>query len=236
MSDISSEANSAAAALWPPCFTAAIFDFDGTIAFTHELWNEVDRAFLGARGIQVTPDYQRRLSVLGFEAGARYTIETYHLDESVADICEEWNRMGRALYESRVRLRPGVKSYIDALKAHGVGCGLATVNDPEVLRASRHIDVDELFDVCIYGREVKRPKDYPDIYLEAARRLKVAPANCIVFEDLFAGLRSAQRAGMLTCAVASDDPNQDIGALRSVSDMFLSEWRDIDLSAVKHED
>ena len=60
--------------LWPPSFKGAIFDFDGTISITRDVWTEGDRVFLGARGFEVTPDYQRALSALGFEAGARYTI------------------------------------------------------------------------------------------------------------------------------------------------------------------
>lgn len=213
--------------LWPPAFDAAIFDFDGTISFTNDVWNKVDRAFLGARGIEVTAEYQRVLSMLGFEAGARYTIETYHLDESVEDICNEWNRMGRALYESQVTLRPGVRDYLEALRSRGIPCALATINDPDVLKACHHIDVDALFDACVYGREVARPKDSPDIYLEAAWRLGARPARCIVFEDLAVGLRSAKRAGMLACGVASDDPDQDEVELSSTSDVLLRAWTDI---------
>lgn len=213
--------------LWPPSFGGAIFDFDGTISITRDVWTEVDRVFLGARGIEVTPDYQRALSALGFEAGAAYTIERYHLHETVEDICDEWNRMGRALYESRVELRPGVEAYIGALRARGIPCALATVNDPEVLFACQNIDVRALFDVLVFGREVERPKDSPDIYLEAARRLGVAPARCMVFEDLALGLRSAAGAGMRTCAVNACDAVQDVAEVRAIADAWLEDWRDI---------
>lgn len=218
-------------ALWPPQFEGAIFDFDGTLSQTHELWDEVDRIFLGARGIEVTDEYQRMLSMLGFEAGARYTIDTYHLHETVEEICEEWNRMGRALYETRVRLRPGAETYLHALRSAGVRCALATVNDQRVLEACQHIDVHELFDACVYGQDVSRPKDFPDIYLEAARRLDVAPERCIVFEDLAPGLRSARSASMMTCAVASGDPAQDTRVIGEMADVFIREWTDIALGS-----
>lgn len=215
--------------LWPPSFKGAIFDFDGTISITRDVWTEVDRVFLGARGFEVTPDYQRALSALGFEAGARYTIERYQLHESVEDICDEWNRMGRALYESRVTLRPGVEDYIHALQRRGIPCALATVNDPEVLFACQHIDVRGLFDALVFGREVDRPKDSPDIYLEAARRLGVAAKDCIVFEDLAIGLRSAQSAGMMTCAVNACDDVQNIAEVQGIADMWLDDWRNIEV-------
>ncbi|MBP3885036.1 MAG: HAD family phosphatase [Olsenella sp.] len=215
--------------LWPPRFKAAIFDFDGTISDTAALWREVDEAFLGRRGLSVPPDYPRMLSILGFRAGAQYTIETFGLNETVQDICEEWSRMGRALYETRATLRPGAEAYLRALRDLGVPTALATTNDPEVLDAMRGVEVDELFDVRVHGREVRHAKDHPDIYLEAASRLGARPTECIVFEDISVGLRSARTAGMITCAVQSNDPIQNVDEVREAADLFLRDWRDLGL-------
>ncbi len=215
--------------LWPPSFKAAIFDFDGTISDTASLWNEVDRIFLGSRGFTVPPEYSRMLSILGFRAGAQYTIETFGLNETVEDICDEWNRMGRALYETSATLRPGAEEYLRKLQGLGIPTALATTNDPEVLDAMRGVDVDELFDVRVHGREVRRAKDHPDIYLEAASRLSVRPADCIVFEDISVGIRSARAAGMVTCAVRSNDPTQDVDEMREAANLFLGDWRDLRL-------
>lgn len=216
--------------LWPPCFSAAIFDFDGTIAETSQIWQEVDEAFLGARGIECTPEYARTLSVLGFEAGARYTIDTYGLAESVEEICDEWMRTSRALYRSHVWLRPGAGEYIRALRVRGVRCGLATTNDADVLDAMEHVNIDALMDVRVHGSEVAASKDQPDIYLEAARRLGVAPHDCIVFEDIEPGIRGARSAGFLTCALYTQDPSQRWREVRAAADICLEDWCDIPLS------
>ena len=217
--------------LWPPHFDAAIFDFDGTIADTASLWHEVDLAFLGQRGLEYTEDYSRTISALGFEAGARYTIERFHLKESAADICDEWNRMGRALYRTRVTLRPGAEAYIRALREAGVPCALATTNDPDVLDSMQKVDVSSLFDARVQSRDVHAAKDVPTIYLEAASRLNVEPGRCIVFEDIVVGILSAKRAGMTTCGVRSNDPTQQVSELQSVADYFLDDWTDIRLDA-----
>ncbi|MDD5799670.1 MAG: HAD family phosphatase [Coriobacteriales bacterium] len=219
--------------LWPPDFDAAIFDFDGTISDTASLWHEIDLAFLGERGLPYSADYPQKLNVLGFEAGARYTIERYGLHEAPEDICNEWNLMGRALYRSRATLRDGAQGYIEALRGRGVGIALATTNDPDVLDSMRHVDVNRLFDVRVHGKEVARQKDHPDIYLEAARRLGVEPGRCIVFEDIVPGLLSARRAGMCACGVYSNDPVQNVAEVRRVADRFLWEWTDIRLDTTR---
>lgn len=215
------------ASLWPPSFEAAIFDFDGTIADTASIWHEVDLAFLGARGLPYDEEYPRRLSALGFEGGAAYTVKRYGLKEDPADICAEWNRMGRALYRTRVTLRPGAEHYIRALREAGVRVALATTNDKDVLDSMQHVDVDSLFDVRVHGREVARAKDHPDIYLEAAARLGVSPERCVVFEDIVPGLLSAKRAGMVACGVLSNDPVQQVAEIRRVADLVLEDWQDI---------
>jgi HAD superfamily hydrolase (TIGR01509 family) len=216
--------------LWPPTFAGAIFDFDGTIADTGSLWHDVDETFLGARGISSVPeDYSRMLTILGFEAGARYTIDTFGLKETVEDVCNEWTRMSRALYRTTIHLRPGAEDYIRALKGRGIPTALATTNEPEVLEDMELVDVPSLFDVRVYGGELGTTKDKPDIYLTAAERLGVAPQDCIVFEDIAPGLRAAREVGFITCAVRSYDPAQLLDDVRDAGELYLEHWCNISL-------
>ena len=215
--------------LWPPAFKAAIFDFDGTISDTAALWRQIDEAFLGSRGIECPKDYSRTLSALGFAAGARYTIERFGLSETTQEICDEWNQMGRTLYESNVKLRPGAENYIFALHRQGIPVALATTNDRDVLDAMRHVDVNSLFDVRVHTGELGLAKDRPEVYLDTAQRLGIRPEECIVFEDLTVAVRSAQATGMATCGIRSNDPTQDVSELRAVSDLWLDDWQDIDV-------
>ena len=67
------------------------------------------------------------------------------------------------------------------------------------------------------------------VYLEAARRLGVNPAACLVFEDILPGVRSARGGGMMTCAVRCADPRQPREALRHEADLWLNSWTDITL-------
>ena len=200
----------AAPSLLPPSFSAGIFDFDGTLAETWHLWRRVDEIFFSTRGLPFDEDASATLATLGFSAGARWW--------------DEWNRLGAALYEEEVRLRPGAEAYLRALRARGVPLALATTNDPHVLGAMRHVDVFGLFDEVVCGREVARGKDHPDIYLEASRRLGTAPGACCVFADLLPGTLSAARAGMTTVAVRCEDPRQPARELRRAADLWIEGW------------
>ena len=212
--------------LWPFCGKAAIFDFDGTLADTSHIWHSVDLAFLGKRGLPYDDDYPQRLATLGFVDGAQYTIERYGLDETVEDICAEWQTSSRDLYRSEVTLRPGAERYIMALRDQGIPCALATTNSPAVLESMQHLDVFTLFDARVYAQDVGKSKDHPDSYLEAAKRLGTNPHDCIVFEDVCNALQTVQRAGMTACGVRANDPSQP-KETRDVADLWLEDWRDI---------
>lgn len=217
-------------ALWPAGFDYAIFDFDGTLSATEVIWEKVDRAFFAERGIAYTPDDHQTLATLGFTGGAHWVRETYGVRDSVEDICDEWNRMGAALYASECVLRPGAEDYLAALRGAGIPIALATINDPQVLASLKpRICIEELFDAVVCGKEVGKPKSEPDIYLEAARRIGADPGRTMVFEDIVAGTKSAKSAGFSVCAVACTDPLQPRDELRRAADVWLEDWRDIRL-------
>lgn len=215
--------------LWPLKAEAAIFDFDGTLADTAHIWYEVDHMFLRRRNLPYPQGYGEQLAALGFEKGAQFTIDLFRLDETPQAICDEWNAIGREMYRNEVTLRPGAERYIRALRAAGIPCALATTNDVRVLSSMQHLDPAELFDACVYGAEVGKGKDEPDIYLEAARRLGVEPRGCIVFEDITIAVQSAQAVGMRVCAVNSSDRAQPIDLLQATADLWLDDWQDIAL-------
>ena len=214
--------------LWPPNFEAAIFDFDGTLAETGHLWQQVDIAFFSARGIPYTEEVHETLATLGFVGGAEWVRERYGLDDSTREIVDEWNRMGSELYATEVSLRAGAESYLKRLRAQGVRLALATTNDPKVLASMRPaVNVDKLFDAVVCGCQVSRGKDHPDIYVEAARRLRANPQACVVFEDILPGIRSARRAGMATVAVSCEGPQQDRELLEAEADLFIGGWEQL---------
>ena len=214
--------------LWPFKYKAAIFDFDGTIGDSGAVWDKVDKIFLEKRGIAWTPEFAENLAALGFKEGAQFVIEKYKLNSTAEEICEEWNNLASNMYRTQVNLRPGAEKYIRSLKEAGYPVALATTNDKAVISALRpRIDVWELFDAVVFGAEVPRAKNHPDIYLEAARRLGVDPCGCIVFEDIPEGLTSATKAGMTPCAVRSFEATQNLLAIKKAGDFLLEDWSSI---------
>ncbi len=213
---------------WAYKSDAVLFDFDGTIADTGYLWQKVDRKFMEDRGLEYTEDLGPKLAALGFKNGAQWIIDTYNLDDTAENVCKEWNEGAERLYAEEVVLREGVQEYIDRLHAMGKKTALVTTNNHRVLTSmAERVDVYDIFDAVVLGDEVPRSKHFPDIYLEAARRLETDPSKCLVFEDIPAAIKSAHTAGMVTCAVNSNDQWQNMDELIKLADHYIFSWDEL---------
>lgn len=92
---------------------------------------------------------------------------------------------------------PGAAAFVRECRARGLKVAIATSADRRKVEANlREIGLSEAdFDAVVDGLEVERKKPFPDIYLEAARRLGLAPGRCLVVEDALTGVRAAKAAG-----------------------------------------
>jgi len=98
-----------------------------------------------------------------------------------------------------IRANKGIKELLKYLRSNGYRTALASSSPLELIRLILDkLDITDHFEVILSGEEVKKGKPEPDIYLEAARRLKSKPSGCIVLEDSQYGVNSAKSAGM-TC-------------------------------------
>ena len=166
------------------------------------------------------------MSTLGFAAGAEYTVRRYGLDEARGHL-PGVEPHGPCALRDPGNAQAGAEATTCRRWDRGIPIGLATTNDPDVLRSMRSIHVDRLFDVVVTNRECPVPKDRPDIYLTCADRLGHRPGSCIVFEDIVPGIRSARGAGFLTCAVRTGDGIQHEAQIRREADLWLEDWRDV---------
>lgn len=181
---------------------AAIFDLDGTLIDSMWLWEKVDIDFLSKRGYKLPVDLKENIEHLSFIDTAKYFKERFNLPESIEEIMDEWNTMAFKQYANTILLKPGAKEYLYSLKLKNIKIALATSNSIPLLEAVlKRNEVYNYFDVITTTIEVKRGKNFPDIYLLTAEKLGVNPNECIVFEDILPAVLGAKAAGMKVVAV-----------------------------------
>lgn len=177
---------------WLKNIEGAVFDLDGTLLDSSWVWEKVDEKFLGDRGFQVPDDYVDEISPLGAERAAVYTIERFGLNEDKNDIVREWIEMAKKEYATEVVCKPYAKEFLEELHKLNIKMAVATSSDRELfMKTLEREGILKYFQKIVTVDEVERGKGYPDIYEEAARRIKVNPHKCLVFEDILAGVTGA---------------------------------------------
>ena len=206
--------------------SAAIFDLDGTIADSLWVWNLIDEKFFDRRGILLPQDYKDTIKGMGFSQAAAYTKRRFALEQSEQEIVGEWYSMAIEEYSYNIRIKAGVREYLEYLQGVGVKIGLATASGRELFEPLlKNNGIYDFFDAFATTDEAGRDKTFPDVYLLCAKRLFAQPCNCMVFEDILPGVRSSKSAGMQVTGVFDRFSETERQAVEAEADFFIEDFR-----------
>jgi HAD superfamily hydrolase (TIGR01509 family) len=180
---------------------AVVFDLDGVLVDSEAVWDAVREQLAEERGGNWHPGAQRAMMGMSSPEWSAYMHERIGLSEPPAEI-------NRIVVERMLRRYeagpPWIPGALDAVRriAASFPLGLASSSNRELIDAVLAAGgLAGLFRATVSSEEVARGKPSPDVYLEAARRLRVDPAACVAIEDSHNGIRSAKAAGMVCIAI-----------------------------------
>lgn len=180
-----------------------LFDLDGTLADTEPIQWESYRRALRAYGADVDLETYRR-HWIAVEGGSEWACRTFALPVTPAELRARKAAEYRALIADGVPARPGAR---EALARLAPEYALAVATNSirgEVDVVLGHLGLREFFTALVAREDYVEAKPAPDPYREAARRLGLAPAACVVVEDTARGVRSGLAAGCVVIAVPSE--------------------------------
>ena len=209
-------------------FKCAIFDLDGTVLDSTDLWQKIDMDFFAERGLALPPDYAKTISPMGFYGAAVYTVKEFGLKESVDEVLQIWHSMAVERFTNDVGLKPNVKEYFEYLKDKRVKMCIATASNHELfMPALERNGVLGYFDSVTTISEVTRGKGFPDIYLKAAQNADAQVQDCVVFEDIFEGIKGAKNGGFFTVGVYDKQSAKDKEKIISISDRYIHDYSEL---------
>lgn len=197
---------------------AVVFDLDGVLVDSEQLWDEVREELTRERGGRWSERAQADMMGMSSPEWSRYMHDVLGLPESPDAIAEEVVRRMEARYRERLPLIPGAREAVERLAARWP-LGLASSsNRPLIDLALELSGLAPFFTVTVSSEEVGRGKPAPDVFLDAVRRLGVEPAFATAVEDSGNGIRSAHAAGLRVVVIPNTHfpPDEDTLALAEV--------------------
>jgi HAD superfamily hydrolase (TIGR01509 family) len=192
---------------------AVVFDLDGVLVASEELWDEVRETYVRERGGRYDAAAQRAMMGMSSLEWSRYINRELGVDEPPEEISAEVVRRMIRRYEAELPLIPGARDAVERLAGRFALAVASSSNRPLIDCVLELSELRPLFRATVSSEEVARGKPAPDVYLEAAARLSVEPARCAAVEDSHSGIRSAKAAGMRVLAVPNPSYPPDAASL-----------------------
>ena len=177
---------------------AVIFDLDGLLVDTEVTWHKVFQDVVGAYGHEMSlQEYVENYSGKTIVDNVKRMIQSYNLPITYDEGVEKMISGEKHYLEQGVALKAGAKELFSFLKKYGykIALGSSSTKERAVSILSFH-QVETYFDEMVSGYEVEHGKPFPDIFLEAAKRVGVLPNECLVLEDSEAGILAAYSGGI----------------------------------------
>jgi len=207
---------------------AVIFDLDGTLIDSMNVWAKIDFEYLKEFNIEVPKDLHEEITHLTLTQTANYFKTRFNIKDDVETIIKRWNDMAFYHYSNTIKLKDGVIEYLDYLKSNNIKISLATSNSLTLSEAVlKNNDIYHYFDAITVTEEVKKSKNNPDVYLLAASKLNVNPENCLVFEDVVQAVKGAKLAGMTVYAIYDEISKDKRDELINNADRYIVNYKEL---------
>jgi thiamine pyrophosphokinase len=215
--------------------SGAIFDCDGTIVDSMGMWSTVFDVICERYGVAPDPAFFGSIETLSLRDECAALHGEKHVGTSADALYEEVCAYVTDKYEHEILTLPGCEAFLRTMHEAGIPMAVASSTPArEVRRALEAHGLWDCFDAVVSTEDVGgRDKEYPDVYLEALRRLGTDRETTWVFEDAPFGVQTSKRAGFHVVAVFNERDGRDEKAIRPYADIFVHGYPELSLSLIR---
>lgn len=207
-------------------FTAAIFDYDGTILDSMPMWNHIPSRFVRSLGAEPEPDLDSIIKHMSLEESSQRFRE-YGASGTVDEIVNQIMDLVFDSYQKELQPKPGVIEVLSDLKKHGIRMCIATQTPSRMIREANHrLGLDDYFEDVFSCSEWNTHKTEPFIYETAAKHFNTSPNEILVFEDVLYAVKTASEAGFPVIGIYDDSSRDDREQIILNSRYYLESYAD----------
>ena len=181
---------------------AVVFDMDGLMFNTEDLYDQVGDILLQRRGLSYS--LELKLEMMGLPGPEAFQVmkDRCGLSDSVSELQQETDVIFQSLLPDQIAKMPGLDDLLERIEKVALPKAVATSSHRQFAKqALGFFDLQPRFEFVLTGDDVDKGKPNPDIYLLAADKLNVRPSEMLVLEDSKVGSTAAKAAGAYTVAV-----------------------------------
>ena len=186
-----------------------IFDMDGTLLDSMEMWGTLDIKYMNDLGIEPDEQFHNDVRTMTLLMAAEYMHDRYNVPYEPEEIVEQFKALIDDYYKNTLQLKTGAYELVRELHERGVHMMVATANEYDMsMAALERTGIAQYMDGLITCTMAGAGKDKPDIYLKACEDMNISVAECLVFEDSLFAIKTARDAGFAVVGVYDESAKE----------------------------
>ncbi len=205
---------------------AVVFDFDGLMFNTEDIFEAAGRILLERRNREMTPELLSVMMGRRPHEAFQFLVDMHEIEEPIPDLLDESREIFFELVPEMLQPMPGLHDLLEHIETLNLRKGVATSSSRRYLEdlLSRH-DLLHRFSMTLTAEDVTHGKPHPEIYLAAAEQLGIAPREMLVLEDSEAGTNSAAEADAVIVSIPHDHSRgHDFSRAHYVAERLDDPW------------
>jgi pseudouridine 5'-phosphatase len=204
----------------PPDLRAVVFDLDGTIVNSEDVYELVDVEVLRRRGQEFAPALRERMIGRPAADSVQIMIEHHGLAETVHELDAERTVLFDEMIIESVATMPGFLELLETLRERHIPTAIATSGTRDyATKVLGSLGIAHCFRFVLTAEDITNGKPAPDIYRRAAKKLGMQPQQTMVLEDSGNGCRAGVAAKAFTVAVPNrHTSNHDFSGVRFIAE------------------
>lgn len=208
-------------------YKAAIFDLDGTLINSTWVWVEIYKEFCANFKLEENSELYETMHMPPTECCAKIK-SIYNLKQSVEELKNIFYETALKLYSEKVKLKPGVKQFLELLKSNKILMCIATSNFVKISEfILKKLEIVDYFKDFSYSDELGVNKKSAIIYLKSAEKIGMSPENCAVFEDIADPIHDVKAVNMGYFGIKDGCQSEEVVAkLKKYGDYYIEDYLD----------
>ena len=200
-----------------------IFDCDGVLIDSIKYWNNISFEYLKANTVNDIPENMLEIiSHMNLAQVAEYFAEMFFKDKTAEQIKQELLELIGYQYKFHFQAKKGVVEILKKFKDKGLKMCVASASNNNIIEECfKRLNIYDYFEFIITTEEVGKGKNFPDIYIQATKKLGLKQSEVIIFEDALYAITTAKNANFYVVAVADEDSLNDKDKIINTADEYL---------------